>query len=195
MNTSAPPPARRPSHRSLRGFTLAELAVVAAAVAVVIGIGAVGVVEMTATQKRNASLALANLTLREQRALALERRTGRFVRPQTGGGLVTGTATITGSTCVEDTEDAVIATPGLEVGGATRVCFSRDGDSPAPAAQVLQFRVPGEAVSLATVAVYPAGVLAWTGVSFASSGLKADTNFSVERFAFDRNNAQLSQFQ
>lgn len=181
------------SLRSARAFSLLELAVVGAAVAVAITVGVAGINEMATTQKRNASLALANLALREQRALALERRTGRFVKPApSGSGLITGTATVAGTACTEATEDPVTPTPGIVVDGEL-VCFTRDGESAATTPSRLQFRIPGALAPLAEVSVYKAGTLSWSGATFIQSGGIAETSFTVKSVAEDTFSASAIQ--
>ena len=170
-----------------RGFTLLELALVLAMVGVATSIGLVSLVDMVTVQKRNAALSLANLTLREQRALALETRKPRYVKPAAGGsGVVIGLATVADGTsdCVEDTGPTqTITMGGLKVGG-DRVCFTADGNTDDDGASDLTFRIPGASADLAAVEVFPAGVMRWSGAGIfkMSSGL-AMTSISVKTFA------------
>jgi type II secretory pathway pseudopilin PulG len=172
----------RPRRRRHPAFTLAEIAVVIAAIGVALSLGVAGILEMTVTQKRNASLAMANLAVREQRALALERRTPRFVKPASAGtGLVTGTAQVDGNNCTELASDPVTPTPGIDVTGQL-VCFNENGESSIDDRRTLQFRIPGETIALAEVTVFKAGTLAWTGAIVQSASV-ADTNLTVKSIA------------
>jgi type II secretory pathway pseudopilin PulG len=182
----------RPRRRRPPAFTLAEIAVVVAAIGVALSLGVAGIVEMTVTQKRNASLAMANLAVREQRALALERRTPRFVKPASAGaGLVTGTAQVDGTDCSELVVDPVTPTPGIEVDGQL-ICFNENGESIIDDRRTLQFRIPGETIALAEVTVFKAGTLAWTGAIVQSASL-ADTNLTVKSIATQDTNLAVFQ--
>jgi type II secretory pathway pseudopilin PulG len=172
----------------VRAFTLIELGVVVAMIGVAMAIGLASFVDMVAVQKRNASLSIANLTLREQRALALETRKPRYVKPSpSGNGVVIGKAsfdaTTPGATCTEDpTPTQTIPMSGLQVSGE-RVCFTADGNTDDNTPSELSFRAPGDTTALAGVSVFPAGTMRWSGAGlFQMSGF-AMTSISLKSIA------------
>jgi prepilin-type N-terminal cleavage/methylation domain-containing protein len=155
---------------SRRGFTLVELAVVVAVIGVAVGLGLASMADITATQRRNAALAEANLALREERARALESRRARYVKPDpVGNGIVIG-----GATVVTATDGTVTCTDGpveqrLDLGPVEargdRVCFTADGTTQAEAPLKLDFALVGSAELLAEVKVFPAGTAKWAGTT------------------------------
>jgi len=176
------------SLRATRGFTLAELAIVLAMIGIAMAIGLASLVDMVTVQRRNAALSMANLTLREQRALALETRKPRYVKPSSSGaGVVIGQASFNSTTpaavCTEDaTPTQTIDMAGLLVTGE-RVCFTADGNTDDNSPSDLSFRAPGAPVALAGVSVFPAGTMRWSGAGlFQMSGF-AMTSISVKSIA------------
>ncbi len=180
--------------RSLRSpaFTLLEIALVLSMVGVAAALSAASLVDMVSVQKRNAALSIANLTLREQRSLALETGKPRYVKPApSGNGVVIGMATFDAGTenCSEDASPTqTIKMGGLNVSG-DRVCFTADGSTDSSGPSDLKFRVPGAVADLAKVDVYQAGTMRWTGSEIfkVSAGL-AVTSISVKSIA----NAQIT---
>jgi len=163
--------------RLARAFTLAELAVVVALIGVAMGLGVASMVDMVGVQRRNAALAQANLTLREERARALEARRPRYVMPDpVGNGLVVGTAT-----AIRDVNEAVIGCTGfvieqrielptLEARGDP-VCFVEDGSTDSQIPLTLDFvpaNAPGGTDPVAEVKVFPAGTMKWLGTSLSA---------------------------
>ncbi|MDP2340495.1 MAG: type II secretion system protein [Deltaproteobacteria bacterium] len=179
------------SLKPARGFTLAELAIVAAMIGIAMAIGLASLVDMVTVQRRNAALSIANLTLREQRALALETRKPRYVKPSpSGAGVVIGQASVTpgttplsSPTCTEDaTPTQLIDMAGLQVSGE-RICFTSDGTTDDNGTSDLSFRTPGAPSALAAVSVFPAGTMRWSGAGlFQMSGF-AMTSISVKSIA------------
>lgn len=189
---------QRSQHRSqpfARAFTLAELAVVLAMIAIAMAIGLMSIVDSVRTQQRNAALSLANLTLREQRSQALESRKPHFVRPAAGGkGVVLGTATSVDAAgkCSGLIPKQTIELAGLRVSGSS-ICFTEDGNTDDSNSQDLNFAVPGATGNVAAVSVFPAGTFRWSGMSlFRMSGL-AMTSISFRSVA--NANISLTQLQ
>lgn len=149
---------------------MVELAVVVAMIGIGMGLGLASMVDIAATQRRNAALAEANLALREERARALESRRPRFVKPDpVGNGLVIG-----GATVVTNTDGTVTCTDGpveqrLDLGAVEargdRVCFTPDGTTQSEVPLQLDFGVAGASAPLAAVKVFPAGTVKWSGTT------------------------------
>lgn len=183
--------------RSLHGFTLVELAIVAAVVGVAMTMAVGSFVQTVQAQKRNAALSMANLTLREQRSQALESRIPHFVRPAPGGsGVVLGRATFNRTTgkCGTATSSTTLLLDGLKVSGSN-ICFTPDGTTDDVNTQDLRFDPSGGGATggLARVEVFPAGTFRWTGMTlFRSSGL-AMTSISFRSVA--NANISLTQLQ
>jgi len=174
--------------RTNQGFTLVELAIVAAVVGVAMTMAVGSFVQTVQAQKRNAALSLANLTLREQRSQALESRIPHFVRPAPGGsGVVVGRALFNRTTgkCGATTSSTNLLLEGLKVSGSN-ICFTPDGTTDDVNTQDLRFDPSGGGgppTGLARVEVFPAGTFRWTGVTlFRSSGL-AMTSISFRSVA------------
>lgn len=170
--------------RRARGFTLAEIAVVVAIIGVSLALGLTSMVDMVAIQRKNAALAQANLTLREERARALETRRPRYVKPSPiGTGLVVGNATVNaGGTCVEGPIEQRVELPTVKVTGE-RVCFTQDGNTDLTVPIALDFKPAGGGASLASVDVFPAGTLRWTGSTLFHLRSAAIPSISVRNIA------------
>jgi prepilin-type N-terminal cleavage/methylation domain-containing protein len=184
--TQPPSPSFRPgaARRRPRGFTLAEIAVVVAIIGVSLALGLTSMADMVAVQRKNAALAQANLTLREERARALETRRPRYVKPAPiGTGLVLGNATVNaGGTCVEGPVEQRVDLPTVKVTG-DRVCFTQDGNTDVTLPIALDFKPAGGGASLASVDVFPAGTLRWSGSSLFQLRTAAIPSISVRNIA------------
>lgn len=170
--------------RSQGAFTLIELAIVLAIIGVMVSLAGFGFAAMMETQRQNAALAEANIALRDERAKALESRTPRFVRPDpAGGAILVGSARVgTGGRCTVDTVERRIPMNGLDVDGDT-ICFTEDGNTDDTEPLGFDFKHPGTTTPCASVGVFPAGTMRWTGTSLFRSDGVAVTSISVKNVA------------
>lgn len=154
--------------QQVRAFSMAEIMVVSVIVGVFAAVGVPSLVSIVGSAKRNHDLAKVNLAVREQRALALEQRTVRFLEPlPAGGGLSIRTGTVAGTgagrTCTGGAVIGEVLTPALTLDGDS-LCFNEDGVSGFGTQRTML--VTG---SPTTLRVMPAGTTEWTGTSLAKS--------------------------
>lgn len=152
---------------------MVELAAVLAVLGVAMALGAGSLVDTVAVHRQNAALAEANLTLREERARALETRSARFVRPDPSGnalliGSAVATTTGTGATATTNCVDGPVEQR-LDLGPikatGDRICFTEDGNTDANVPLALGFKTNAGATPMAEVQIFPAGTLRWSGAS------------------------------